>query len=169
MMDKRKLGMALVFAGAVLSAAGVLTRDWWGGDGYGIGVTSVESCVGDNCTTASLSEVAGTANSGWVTVGSILFYVALLGAFALVVVGGLTAANLRPYWPIAPTTIGFLASAGVIVLGVLFVFLKPQGLHYSGMQAGKSLFLLAGGGIAGLMGSLFCAQVAAANTDDDWA
>lgn len=172
-MHKRKVAIGLVLVGALLLALGVLYRDWWSGKVFygtelSLGVRSFEVCGEGRCETGSLAKLADSEHSGWTTTGSLLFYVGLAAAAVLVLIGGLELAGKRPRVPIAPTTVGFLLSTAALLLGFVFVMLKPTGLHGSGLQAGLSFFILAAGGIAGLMGSIFMAKVHALEDDAQW-
>ena len=86
----------------------------------------------------------------------------------MLLVGGLELAGKRVRSPMAPTTAGFLLSGAVLLLGFLFVMLKPKGLHGSGLQAGLSFFILAAGGIGGLLGSILVAKEHAIVDDAEW-
>jgi len=172
-MDKRRAAIGMVFAGAALIAIGVLVRDWWSGELYrgsslSIGLTSMKVCVNGQCEPMSLSQLVGDENGAWTLVGAMLLYGGLATAAVLLLIGGLELRGKRVHAPIAPTTVGFLLSGAVLLLGFLFVMLKPKGLNGSGLQAGLSFFILSAGAIGGLLGSILIAKAHAAVDDAEW-
>jgi len=172
-MGRRNVAIGLVFLGAALMVFGVLFRDWWSGNVFygttlSIGLRSMEMCSDGECTTGSLESLVGGEHGGWVVVGSILFYVGLVTAAILLLVGGLEVARKRVRLPIAPTTLGFLLSAAVLLLGFVFVMLKPSGLNGTGLQAGLAFFIVAAGGISGVMGAIYVAKGHSVQDNADW-
>jgi hypothetical protein len=125
-----------------------------------MGLRTVETCSGGGviCVSATIGQVAEQAEStaafpafGWIT-----FVACLIGAGALVISVALVLARRTPLWPMAPTTLAFLAVAIALITGCVFCAIKPGEGGVIGVGWGFYVFGL--GVIGGLPASQLLAR-----------
>jgi hypothetical protein len=161
--------LAIVLGAVAAAALGVaaFSPHWLGNAAIGddttitMGLRATETCSGGGviCVSASIAQVAEQANStaAFPTFGWITFVACLIGCGGLVISVALGLARRAPQWPMAPTTLAFLAIALALITGCVFCAIKPGEGGFIGVGWGFYVFGL--GVIAGLPASHLLARV----------
>jgi len=99
-----------------------------------------------------LAKRVYAASSSWSTFGLIAYVAILIAVVSLLVAVGIVGAGKRVRLPIMPTTTALLGVAVALVVGCLFVALKPGPPGYVGV--GLGFFAFGGGVVLGLWSAL---------------
>lgn len=181
-MDRRVVGVMMVFLASVLLAVSTLTNMWWTANErkveVGVGLTEIEACgqdgfggfsgeggSGGRCESISLKKMLEEGSRDdddkdgkvakakrFVTFGNLTFYLGVIAASLLGLAGLLAMGNLAVPGPVSPGRIGAALCLATLIGAILFVSQKPDDAEELKLGAGLPLALV--GCVAGIAGGI---------------
>ncbi len=143
-MEKRTIFVVVLGVTALLLAYCLISKSWYsqkaGGGAYRLevkaGMWSVRGCLGDQCETRSLSELADLSpgrdqgkHKAFAIFGKITFFLSLISVLWMIAIGA--AAYQKPELAARLAKLGLLVVTVNILSGMVFVINKPTILNAS--------------------------------------